>query len=137
MSHQVSTVYNGKMYFSSQIGPHEVKMDVAEAEGGQDSAPGPKKLMLASLTGCTAVDIVSILNKMKVDFSGFSIDAVASLTEDHPKIYDRVNLTYKIKLAEDDRPKMEKAIKLSEEKYCGVMAMFRAFATVDTTVEYL
>ena len=137
MSHQVSTSYNGKMNFSSRIGPHEVKMDLAEADGGQDSAPSPKKLMLASLTGCTAVDIVSILNKMKVDFSEFSVDSIASLTEEHPKIYDKVNLIYKIKLAEADRPKMEKAIKLSEEKYCGVMAMFRAFAKVETAVEYL
>lgn len=135
--HQVSTIYNGKMYFNCQIGPHQVKMDVAEAEGGQDSAPSPKKLMLASLTGCTAVDIVGILNKMKVGFSEFSVEALATLSEEHPKIYNRVSLTYKIKMAEADRPKMEKAIKLSEEKYCGVMAMFRTFAKLETTVIYL
>ncbi|MFZ1529371.1 MAG: OsmC family protein [Ferruginibacter sp.] len=137
MSHKVSTRYNGKMNFGCQIGPHEVKMDVGEADGGQDSAPSPKKLMLASLTGCTAVDIVSILNKMKLGFSEFSVDATATLSEEHPKIYNKVRLSYKIKLAEADRPKMQKAIKLSEEKYCGVMAMFRAFAIVETEVEYL
>lgn len=135
--HQVSTIHEEKMFFNCQIGQHQVKMDVTEADGGQDSAPSPKKLMLASLTGCTAVDIVSILNKMKVRFTEFSIDAAATLTEEHPKIYNRVNLTYKIKLAETDRPKMEKAILLSEEKYCGVMAMFREFSKVETTVIYL
>ncbi|MFT3911204.1 MAG: OsmC family protein [Ferruginibacter sp.] len=93
--------------------------------------------MLASLAGCTGIDIVSILNKMKVDFSDFSIDITASLTEEHPKMYKDVKIIYKIKLAEKDRPKMEKAISLSQDKYCGVSAMFKKFATVETETVYL
>lgn len=137
MQHHVITQYSQKMAFNCQIGGHQVKMDVSHADGGEDSAPSPKKLMLASLTGCTAVDIVSILTKMKVVFSQFSVEADAGLTEEHPKIYKEVKITYRIQLDESDRPKMEKAVKLSEEKYCGVMAMFRAFAEVQTVIEYL
>ena len=111
--------------------------DTTADGGGNDEGPSPKRLMLASLAGCTGIDVVSILNKMKTPFSDLSIDITASLTDEHPKIYKAVKITYKIKLADADRSKMEKAVKLSEEKYCGVSAMFRAFATVEHEIVYL
>ena len=103
----------------------------------KETGPSPKRLMLASLAGCTGIDIVSILNKMKVDFSDFSIDITATLTEEHPKIYNHVKIIYKIKLAEKDQPKMKKAIHLSQDKYCGVSAMFRAFAKLEIETVYV
>lgn len=93
--------------------------------------------MLASLAGCTGIDVVSILNKMKVTFSDFSIDVSAGLTEEHPKIYRDVHITYKIKVNEADRPKMEKAVNLSKERYCGVSAMFSSFTKVESAIIYL
>lgn len=93
--------------------------------------------MLASLAGCTGIDVVSILTKMKVIFSNFSIDVNASLSDEQPQIYKDVKIIYKIKMAEADKLKMEKAVKLSEEKYCGVSAMFRAFAKVEHVIVYL
>lgn len=75
--------------------------------------------------------------KMKVPFSDLTITAIAELSEEHPKIYHHVKLEYRIKMNEADKPKMERAIQLSEEKYCGVMAMFREFATIETTLEIL
>ena len=137
MSHIVSTSYGSGMSFTSQIESHTLKMDTSASDGGHDTAPSPKKLMLASLTGCTGVDIVSILEKMKVPFSDLTITAIAELSEEHPKIYHHVKLEYRIKMNEADKPKMERAIQLSEEKYCGVMAMFREFATIETTLEIL
>ena len=125
------------MAFLAEIGDHEVLMDATPADGGIDSGPGPKKLMLTSLAGCTGIDIVSILNKMKAPFADFTMDVAATLTEEHPKIYDTVKITYNIKMAEADRAKMEKAVHLSEDKYCGVMAMFRAFAKVETEIRFL
>ena len=80
---------------------------------------------------------VSILNKMKVSFSDFSIDVHASLTNEFPKIYNYVKITYKIKLAEEDKTKMAKAVSLSQDKYCGVSAMFRAFAKLDTEIDFI
>jgi len=135
-SHFITTKFTGGMAFNAEIGDHEVLMDASPTEGGIDSGPGPKKLMLTSLAGCTGIDVVSILNKMKVDFSGFSMDVEGFLTEEHPRIYHQVKITYKIKLAEADQPKMEKAVRLSEDKYCGVMAMFKAFAKVETEIQY-
>ena len=125
------------MAFTADINGHKVLMDTTADDDGQDSGPSPKRLMLASLAGCTGMDIVSILNKMKVPFSNFSIDVHASLTNEFPKIYNYVKITYKIKLAETDKTKMAKAVALSQDKYCGVSAMFRAFAKIDTEIDFV
>ncbi|MEP6713270.1 MAG: OsmC family protein [Ferruginibacter sp.] len=136
-THFVSTEFKGGMSFKAVINNHPVLMDTVRDEGGNDTGPSPKRLMLASLTGCTGMDIVSILNKMKVPFSNLSIDIEAAVTEEYPKIYNHVKLTYKIKLAITDQPKMLKAVNLSQDKYCSVTAMFKAFAKLETEIIYL
>lgn len=134
--HSVKTAFNHNLAFTAKIGDYEVPMDTSD-ENTSNFGPSPKKLMLASLAGCTGIDVVSILNKMKVSFSDFTIGIDASLTDEHPKIYKDVMMTYQIKVAEVDRPKMEKAVTLSQEKYCGVSAMFKAFANVKFEIIYL
>ena len=134
---KISSRYNGGMAFIQSINHHQFITDTTADDGGTDSGPGPKRLMLSSLAGCTGIDVVSILNKMKVAFSDFSIDVEARLTDEHPKIYDEVTVVYRIKIAENEQIKMEKAVSLSEEKYCGVMAMFKKFAEVETKIEFL
>lgn len=136
-THTVNTVFNQHMSFTADIDGHKVNMDDPSDENSDNSGPSPKRLMLASLAGCTGIDIVSILNKMKVPFSDFSINVHAALTNDHPKTYNLVKITYKIKLAEEDKPKMIKAMNLSIEKYCGVFAMFKTFAKMDAEIDYL
>jgi putative redox protein len=122
------------MAFNANISGHNVLMDTTADDGGEDTGPSPKRLMLASLGGCTGMDIVSMLNKMKVAFSDFSVDIDADVRDEHPKIYNRVKITYKIKMAPADKPKLEKAIALSQEKYCSVSAMFRSFAKLETEI---
>ena len=134
--HEVKTSFNSGMSFTATINGHAVTMDSNDADGHHTGA-SPKRLMLAALAGCTGIDVVSILNKMKVSFSDFGIDVEASLTEEHPKIYKDVLVTYRIKVEESDRSKMEKAVKLSEDKYCGVSAMFRAFSKVSIKIIYV
>ncbi len=136
-THIIDTIFLEGMQFESRVSGHKVLMDAGPPDGGLDSAPSPKKLMLASLAGCTGIDIVSILNKMKVPFSDFSIRVEAELSEDHPRIYNKVKLVYSIRLAEHDKVKMEKAVLLSQDKYCGVSAMFKAFAELRWSVHYL
>ena len=136
-THSVTTVFNDHMAFTASMNDHQLRMDTTVDDGGKDSGPSPKRLMLASLAGCTGIDIVSILNKMKVNFSKLSIVVHAALTADHPKTYNYVKITYSIKLAEEDKSKMIKAVSLSTEKYCGVFAMFKTFAKMDTEIDYL
>lgn len=134
-THSVSTRHVEAMAFSADVNGHIVAMD-SSADGLQQGA-SPKRLMLASLAGCTGIDVVSILEKMKVSFSNFTIAISAELSEEHPRIYKKVKITYRIQLAHTERSKMEKAVTLSQEKYCGVSAMFRAFSEIETEIEYL
>ena len=134
-THHISTKFEKGLSFSATIDHYQVPMDTTD-EFTSQYGPSPKKLMLAALAGCTGIDVVSILNKMKVDFSDFNIDIEASLTEEHPKIYDKVDILYSIKINESDKAKMERAVQLSKEKYCGVSAMFSAFAEVTFTIKY-
>jgi putative redox protein len=136
-THSVTTVFNKKMSFTANISGHPVQMDTTPEHGGDDTGPSPKRLMLASLGGCTGIDVVSILSRMKITFSDFSIDIEAGVRKDYPMIYDKVKITYKIKMAEADRLKMKKAVNLSQEKYCSVSAMFKAFAKIETEIIFL
>ncbi len=136
-SNSVTTVFSKNRTFKAKVTGYEVVMDTSADEGGDDNGASPKQIMLASLAGCTGMDVVSMLNKMKVEFSDFSMDVDAELTDEYPRIYNKVKLTYKIKIAEADQPKFEKAVALSEEKYCGVSAMFKAFADLKKEIIYL
>lgn len=133
--HSISTQYQSDMAFESTIGDHFITID--SPEDGPGKGPSPKKLMLVSLAGCTGIDVVSILQKMKVSFSDFSIDVKATLTDEHPKIYNEVEVHYRIKVDAVDEDKVKRAVQLSEEKYCGVMAMFRGFSTVKKEIHFI
>jgi putative redox protein len=136
-SHNITAKYSGGMSFSSDLDGHTVIIDTDHGSGGNDTGPRPKALMLISLAGCTGVDVVEILNKMRVKFSELSIHVEGELTEVVPKTYHTVTVTYKIKVKSEDETKVQKAVNLSQEKYCGVSAMFKAFCTLKTAVVYL
>lgn len=135
-THKITTKHIENFAFESTIDAYQFKMDSSEAPTGK-GAPSPKKLMLSALAGCTGIDVVSILQKMKVDFTEFSIEIEASLTEDHPKIYDNVSVIYNIKVSATDKPKVERTVQLSKEKYCGVSAMFVYFAKIKWGINFL
>jgi putative redox protein len=134
--HHISVKHEQNLAFNAQIDHYIVPMDSTDEHSSNHGA-SPKKMMLAALAGCTGIDVVSILNKMKVEFTDFSIDVDAQLTEEHPVIYDKVSIIYSIRVEEQDRSKMEKAVGLSKGKYCGVSAMFSHFAKVDFKIEFL
>jgi putative redox protein len=135
--HVVTTHFEGGMRFKSELDNHTIIIDRLENDGGTNQGPRPKKLMLSSLAGCTGIDVVGMLNKMRVEFSDFSIDVEADLTEETPKTYEWVKITYKIKVNEADQEKVQKAVTMSKEKYCGVSAMFATFAEMEYEIVYL
>ena len=125
------------MAFSTKVNGHTITIDLDKAGGGNDVGSSPKILMLVSLAGCTGVDVVSILNKMKVSFSDLTINVEAHVTEEHPKIYDDVTVIYSIKVDSRNELNVKKAVDLSQEKYCSVSEMFRAFAKLSSKIIYL
>jgi putative redox protein len=113
------------MSFESEINGHKIIIDADESVGGGDKGPRPKALMLMSLAGCTGMDVVSILKKMRVELDDFAIEVEANLTEEHPKQYDAMNVIYKFWGKDLPIDKIEKAVNLSDERYCGVSAVYK------------
>jgi putative redox protein len=108
-------------------------MDGTKEFGGNDAASSPKELLLLSLAGCTASDVVSILNKKRVNMDDFEINISAELTEEHPKVFTKIDLEYVFygdNIAEKD---VERAIELSQTKYCGVTAMLKNAIEINHT----
>lgn len=136
-SNNISAVFKGGMNFTAEVNGHKIEIDTEEAAGGKNIGTRPKALMLVSLAGCTGFDVVSILNKMRVNFSDFSVNVEGHLTETEPKIYDKVHLNYSIKVQKEDEEKVLKAVKLSKEKYCGVSKMFESFSKVSFEINYI
>ncbi len=119
------------MAFESNVDGHQIKMDAEASVGGDDSGARPKKLLLAGLAGCTGMDVVSILDKMKVSFDSFEIITDAVQTEDHPKVYEKITVTYVFSGKDLPEDKLRRAIELSQDKYCGVSAMLRKSSELD------
>jgi putative redox protein len=119
MSHKTTTKYISGMAFETEIAGHKIILD----NSPDDLGPTPKPLLLSALAACSGMDVVPILNKMKVEFSDLTIDVTGELSADHPKIYETIKVIYHIHINKDDYDKMERAVKLSIEKYCGVYAM--------------
>ena len=136
-TNSITSVYQGGMAFKADVNGHDIIIDLDKAGGGNDLGTRPKILMLVSLAGCTGLDVVGILNKMKVNFSDLSINVHAHLTETDPKIYDEVVVTYTIKVDKKDEGKVQKAVTLSQDKYCGVSEMFRAFAKLSHAIIFI
>jgi putative redox protein len=135
--HEVSTKWVSDMQFASQIDDHIIQIDTVEAGGGHNKGPKPKALLLSALTGCTGMDVASILNKMHVQYSDFNLIAKADLTDEHPRVYSKIYLIYQIKVKTEDQEKVQKAVNLSKEKYCGVSAMLSMVCPIEFTIEYL
>ncbi len=94
----------------------------------------PKALMLSSLAGCSGLDVISLLEKMRAEVADFKIEVTAELTDEHPKFYNKVKVDYHFTDAELKPEKIQKAVNLSVTKYCGVMEMFRQFADLEIEI---
>lgn len=94
-----------------------------EIDGG--GGFNPKALLLSGLSACSAIDVVEVLEKMRVPFADLEVDAEANQTDEHPRVFKTIHLTYRVKTEEDNRDKVKKAVDLSLEKYCGVAAMLK------------
>ncbi|HEY0040968.1 MAG TPA: OsmC family protein [Flavisolibacter sp.] len=99
--------------------------DNAKIEIDGSAGFNPKALLLSGLSACSAIDVVEILEKMRVPFANLQVDAETEQTDEHPRVFKTIHLTYRVKTEEDNRDKVKKAVDLSLEKYCGVAAMLK------------
>ena len=115
---KTTTTWKGAKAFDSWKDNSKIEID---AGGGFN----PKALLLSGLAACSAIDVVEILEKMRVPFADLKVDTEAEQTEEHPRVFKTIHLTYHVKTEEENREKVKKAIDLSLEKYCGVAAMLK------------
>ncbi len=126
---KTTTVWKKKEEFKSFQDHNEIELD-----GNKDKGFSPKALLLSALAACSGIDVVEILEKMRVRFSDLEIDTEAEQTTDHPKVFKDIMLTYKLKSDVTNKEKIKKAIDLSLEKYCGVSAMLKKNSPVNYTI---
>jgi putative redox protein len=129
----VTTSWLSNMAFETEINGHELIIDAVPEVGGENRGPRPKPFMLAALGGCTAMDVISILKKMHVDIVKFNVIVDGDLTEEFPKHFYKMHVIYEFTGKNLPVDKLEKAVSLSEEKYCGVSAVYRK--TMELTSE--
>ncbi len=124
------------MVFRMEQDGHSFKLDASPDWGGADTGPRPKALLLSGLIGCTGMDVVSILRKMKIEGYGLRIRADADYTEEHPTVFRSIHLTYVF--SGDDLPvdRIRRAVELSQEKYCGVTAILAHSTGITWEIRY-
>lgn len=127
MKDTIQSKWKGNLAFDSMVGNHTVTTDAPVEFGGENSGASPKKLMLASLAGCTGIDVASILEKMRVKIDELTINVEAEATEEIPSVYTAMHIIYNFKGEGLDEKKLSKAVQLSHDKYCGVSMMYERF----------
>jgi putative redox protein len=125
MKDSVTIQHRENMSFTAAINGHELILDASRGSGGNNLGPRPKSLMLVALAGCTGMDVVAILKKMHVEFEDFRVKVEGNITEEHPMHFDHMHIIYTIKGKEIPVEKVNKAISLSQDKYCGVSYNYR------------
>ncbi len=135
--HKVTTVYKQGMQFETDSPTgYSTLIDTSPENGGNNQGMGPKAMMLSALAGCTGLDIVFVLEKMRVAVPPFKMVVEGHLTDVHPKTYHTVDLAYHFYGKSVNQEKVRKAVALSAEQYCGVMEMFRKFCRLNISVHF-
>jgi len=130
-----STVnWTGRMHFQGRADfAHEVPIDFGPPLGGGEGIK-PMELTLMSLAACSGQTVISLLEKMRQDVKAFSVRAVGKRQEDHPRVFTEIRLEFKVEGPALDHALVEKAVRLSEEKYCPVWAMMKKSVAVSSSI---
>ncbi len=129
---KTSTTWKHDHAFESKL-----EENVFGIDGNRKEGPNPKALLLSAIAACSGIDVVDILEKMRVEFSDLTIDVETEQTTEHPRVFKDIWVTYKIKTAGENEDKVKKAIDLSLEKYCGVSAMLKKNSPIHYKLELL
>ena len=126
------------MAFSAQTSSgHLVNMDGAPEAGGRNLAPRPMELLLAGAGGCSAFDVVLILQRSRQAISGCNVTLQAERAPEDPKVFTKINLHFQVKGKDLDPAKVDRAVKLSHDKYCSATAMLAKTAELTYSIEVL
>lgn len=132
--HSITAKLKGGKAFEALVSGHKVTVD---SESDTSQGPSPRKLMLLALAGCTGMDVVSILQKMKVELNDLNITVEGELMDEHPRYYKTMHVIYEFTGYELPADKLERAVELSEEKYCSVRALYSKAIKVTSEIRII
>ena len=131
MAEVIKVEWAGDMAFEAEVNDFKIMLDAEPRVGGKNRGPRPKPLTLVSLGGCTAMDVISILTKMRVKPDYFNVEVSGELTDEHPKYFHTIHIKYIFRGKDLPMEKLEKAVNLSQDRYCGVTEMLRHVAKIN------
>ncbi len=129
---KTTTTWKHDRAFESRL-----EQNVFQIDGNRKEGPNPKALLLSAIAACSGIDVVEILEKMRVVFSDLVIDVETEQTDEHPRVFKDIWITFRMKTDVANEEKVRKAIDLSLEKYCGVSAMLRKNSPINYKLEIL
>jgi putative redox protein len=122
---KTTTHWTSDMAFESSFDGHTIELNGASGPDGKRLGYSPKALLLSGLAGCSGIDVVEMLQKMRVPFSKLQIVTESEQTEEHPRVFKDIHIEYRIDAPAEAEDKVKRAVDLSIEKYCGVAAMLK------------
>ncbi|RLL44925.1 OsmC family peroxiredoxin [Oceanobacillus piezotolerans] len=131
---ELTVKWDGKMAFSGETpSGHLVKMDAAPEIGGENTGSRPTELLLNAVAGCTGIDLISILDKMRLETKAFHMEVKAERAGEHPKRFTNIHIHY-VLVGELPEDKVVRAIRLSKDKYCSVAHSLNAEITASYSI---
>jgi putative redox protein len=124
-------VWKGNMAFTGTAdGTYLIPLDAKPQAGGHDLGFQPLQLLAIGLAGCTAMDVISILVKKRQAVTAFEVSAEIERADEHPKVFTKILLHYKVTGKNIDEGAVARSVELSETKYCGAQAMLQKTAEI-------
>lgn len=114
---------------------NSVQMDGSPKIGGQNLGARPMEVLLMSLAGCSSIDVISILKKMKQDVTDYDVEVAAERRDEIPSIFTKIHMKFIVKGNDLDESKVNRAAQLSAEKYCSVSKILEPTAEITWSVE--
>ena len=134
--HEIETQWMGKMQFNSLVNGHTIIMDGPEKVGGEDNGPIPKPFVLTALSGCTGMDIVSILRREQKEVKELNIRVTGELSRQQPIEYLSMHIVYEFNGDAAYEEAALNALTVSQEKYCGVSHMLKKAIPITWEIRY-
>ncbi|MFI5000744.1 MAG: OsmC family protein [Reyranellales bacterium] len=121
---------DGALFVAEGGSGHTFTMDGSTEVGGRNLASRPMEVVLMGMGGCTAIDVVSMLKKQRQDIEGIEVALLAERATEHPMVFTSVKLVYTVRGRKLNKALVERAVSLSDEKYCSATAMIRKSAEI-------
>jgi putative redox protein len=137
MKARIDCTWKENMAFEAEVNGFKMMLDAEPTVGGENKGPRPKPLTLVSLAGCTGMDVISILKKMRIEPDYFNVGVEGDMTEEHPRYYHKIHVIYELKGKDIELEKVEKAVNLSRDRYCGVYALLKQGAEITYEIRLL